>query len=117
MGLSLARRQCWRGQGGQEAAPSACRKASPALPTFLARRFVVGYINQQFRLTFLWLSAGGGISAVVRSTPTLSANAPCLRLRLRLSLRLRLRLHLHLRLNLRLRLQPQPQPQVASPLW
>ena len=65
MGLSLARRQCWRGQGGQEAAPSACRKASPALPTFLARRFVVGYINQQFRLTFLWLSAGGGISAVV----------------------------------------------------
>uniref|UniRef100_A0A7S0HRJ4 Signal peptidase complex subunit 1 n=1 Tax=Phaeocystis antarctica TaxID=33657 RepID=A0A7S0HRJ4_9EUKA len=27
--------------------------------------FVVGYINQQFRLTFLWLSAGGGISAVL----------------------------------------------------
>ena len=48
----------------QEAVPSACR-ASPALPTLLARRFVVGYINQQFRLTFLWLSAGGGISAVV----------------------------------------------------
>ena len=65
----------------QEAVPSAFR-ASPALSTLLARRFVVGYIltltltltltrfvvgyiNQQFRLTFLWLSAGGGISAVV----------------------------------------------------
>ena len=28
-------------------------------------RFVIGYINQEFRLTFLWLSAGGAIAAVV----------------------------------------------------
>ena len=28
-------------------------------------RFVVGYIKQEFRLTFLWLSAGGALAAVV----------------------------------------------------
>ena len=28
--------------------------------------FVLGYIQQDFRLTFLCLSAGGGISALVR---------------------------------------------------
>lgn len=27
--------------------------------------FIVGYLQQDFRLTFLFLSAGGGISAVV----------------------------------------------------
>ena len=28
--------------------------------------FVLGYIQQDFRITFLWLATGGGISAVVR---------------------------------------------------
>jgi hypothetical protein len=35
--------------------------------------FVVGYIYQDFRLTFLYLSAGGGVSALVRALYT----APC----------------------------------------
>ena len=33
-------------------------------------RFIVGYINQEFRLTFLWLSAGGAIAAVVTRAST-----------------------------------------------
>ena len=37
--------------------------------------FVVGYIQQDFRLTFYFLATGGGVSAVVRST---SATAPLL---------------------------------------
>lgn len=31
--------------------------------------FVFGYIQQDFRVTFLFLSAGGGISALVRAPP------------------------------------------------
>jgi len=29
--------------------------------------FVLGHMQQEFRLTFLWLATGGGISAVVCS--------------------------------------------------
>ena len=29
--------------------------------------FVSGYLKQDFRLTFVWLATGGGISAVVRT--------------------------------------------------
>lgn len=35
--------------------------------------FVVGYIYQDFRLTFLYLSAGGGVSALVRGL----TSVPC----------------------------------------
>ena len=38
-------------------------------------RFIVGYINQEFRLTFLWLSAGGAIAAVVTRASTATATA------------------------------------------
>ncbi len=38
--------------------PLACPSSS--------HRFIIGYIQQEFRLTFLCLSAGGGLSAVVR---------------------------------------------------
>jgi hypothetical protein len=83
---------------GQEAVPSAFR-ASRALPTLLPRRFVIGYINQEFRLTFLWLSAGGGISAVV--TPSQPA-------RRYPRLHPRLRHHLH-------HLPPPPSPPPPTP--
>ena len=67
---------------------------SRALPTLLTRRFVIGYINQEFRLTFLWLSAGGGISAVV--TPSSLTLTLALNLSLSLSLSLCLSLSVSL---------------------
>ena len=37
---------------------------------FGAIGFVVGYLQQDFRITFYFLATGGGISAVVRAAPT-----------------------------------------------
>ena len=48
------------------------RRLSARTRTLTVTRFIVGYINQEFRLTFLWLSAGGAIAAVVTRALTLT---------------------------------------------